>query len=169
MKAKTSRELQDSVDKLVLDIRKYVSTQKEFWQRVPWLALQADGRTGFNQQYSLAYERGFWVVGGIPPLPISGAYVDLASGDLVQPHNAFVEYSLVPAMSGCVIHLAKNLNELDARNLLQELALVAKQPYPSYYDPELQEVCRARRLKQLKLKKIYTRESRESRRSSQAA
>jgi hypothetical protein len=65
------------------EVSEYVISQKDDWQKVPWLALQADGRGGYSSRLAMAYREGLWNVD-------DSVFVDLESGNLVGiPYGSF--------------------------------------------------------------------------------
>jgi len=71
-------ETKEAFDKkMASQLRDYVKTNKENWQKIPYLALQADGRNGFNSRLSTAYEYGLWKID-------SSTYVDLQDAEIVD-------------------------------------------------------------------------------------
>lgn len=96
-------ELEELKDELVENIREYSLSQKEEWQKIPMLALEAEGRTGYSDTRSRAYTQGFWA---LEPATRNGkyqAYVDLATGEIVDAWSSQVgpvpttelEYSVI--------------------------------------------------------------------------
>jgi len=73
---------------LVKDICDYSISQKNLWRRVPYLALEADGRTGFGDNYSRAYNGGFWALDGSIVNGGYEVYVHLTTGNLVDAYFA---------------------------------------------------------------------------------
>src|SRR5476649_1597967 len=71
---------------IIDEVRAFVSSQADIWRRVPNLALEANGRSGYDGNLGNAYEKGVWLVG--VPMPVFGnqnVYVDLANGNLIEP------------------------------------------------------------------------------------
>jgi hypothetical protein len=68
--------------KLADTVRRYVRAQLKDWRRIPWLALEADGRGGYSDSYRKAYFYGLW-----PILSGQGGgtlFVDCATGEIVR-------------------------------------------------------------------------------------
>jgi hypothetical protein len=150
---------QESIDDIVKDskgmvdrIRAYTRSQKAFWQRVPYLALQADGRDGFSDQYSYAYHYGYWQLSGSASGGYYNVYVDLATGELVNPVDR-----KKPAWDEDIAKLVPHLDELDAGKLVKELEDEAKRPYFSGYSAAEHDTWRDQTRRELKLKQVYTR------------
>ena len=157
-----------AAEKVVKDMRDYSRSQKELWQRIPLLALEADGRTGFSDNYSRAYRSGFWALDE----SVSGGdylvYVDLATGELVDAYSASSSISvcdvdvpkdsaLTPAREEEVLKLALNLDGLDAQQIVTSLEEEARAPYSSYYDLKEQEAWRTETRTELNLPQFYVR------------
>jgi hypothetical protein len=110
--------LKASVRHLVADLKVYVQAQKETWQKVPWLALEADGRTGYSDGV-------VWREGKLR-IPFGSecnyiAYIDLATGELM-PFGDPRKLAL----------LATALELVDAEQVVAELAERAAEPQRSY-------------------------------------
>lgn len=75
---KIEDKIQKQINKIAEEVRKYSISQKAEWQKIPWLALQVDGRGGYSTGYSIAYEIGVWEIAN------SGIFVNLENGDLVS-------------------------------------------------------------------------------------
>lgn len=162
MKKKIRQLKKDLVEK----IKDYSQSQQKQWQQVPYLALQADGRSGFNGNYSRAYHTGYWALKSSVHNGDYHVYVDLATGNLVNAYHASSsvcifdadipkESKQVPAAEDEIITL--NLDHLHVRGLVRMLQQQAQMPYPSYYKPEEQEAWRQETLEKLNLELIYTR------------
>ena len=77
-------ELEELKCELVERIRKYSRSQKEDWRKVPMLALEAEGRTGYSDNRSRAYMQGFWALEESVKDGYYRAYIDLETGDIVK-------------------------------------------------------------------------------------
>ena len=100
---------------LVISIRKYVRSQREDWRRVPWLALQADGRRGiYPYKYEYAYRHGFWLTGDSNASPA----IDCATGELVGLAIGCATLSL---SDWNVAGLIATLERLDAARIIRRL------------------------------------------------
>lgn len=122
-------------------IRNYTEAQKEFWQKVPWLALQADGRTGHLDHWSIAYSNGLWCIS--PSGQNYTEFVDCATGKLVDGQ-------LKELAEGRLLPLASRLQVLDAEVVIEHLRKEAQKQRPSYYSAA--QWGRAESLRQLKIK-----------------
>ena len=81
----TLEDLKNSRDQLVENIKEYSENRKKEWQKVPYLALKSDGRTGWSNQYKTAYLHGFWWLEVYNPNGHKAAKVDLETGEIVGP------------------------------------------------------------------------------------
>lgn len=138
MKSKTNeQEICLAVADLVSIVREHSQSQREQWQRIPYLALQADGRSGYSDNLRRAYVNKMWALGcstdtcGYHVIPTGG-----------KPRQATVEQVLV---------VAAHPEEIDAQRIIRWLEEEARRPYPSYYEPEKQEAWRNKAMKKLKL------------------
>jgi hypothetical protein len=142
---------------LVKKIREYSRSQKELWQQVPWLALEADGRTGWG--YSRCYNDGLLELDACKSDGRYQALVDLATGDII---NAFKFYNKVPpkivlADDEEVLRLSFHMDQLDVKKFVGVLKREAKKHYGSYYDPQEQEARKTEIRERSNLQKIYVR------------
>jgi hypothetical protein len=64
-------------------IRDYCQSQKELWNKIPWLALQANGRGGYCDEYSRNYRLGIIALGSGSSGGCYNYFIDLATGGLV--------------------------------------------------------------------------------------
>ena len=151
-----SAKIIKNVEKVIEDIRNYSTSQKELWQKVPLLALEADGRMGFKDTYARAYNQGFWALEGSVNNGYYSVYVDLATGDLINFY-ASLNQVFEPAGEGSVLKLALNLNELDAKRIVTNLEEEAKKPYSSHYNPDKHEEWRDKKRAALNLQEFYVR------------
>lgn len=127
-KAQRLEAIGSAKNTLVEMILNYSESQKEMWRKVPWLALQADGRSGWSQHYENAYENGLWTVG-----PADGGYyhafVDCATGKLTG-------FKGKPLHEKYVFMLATQLNELDATAVVERMYKESLKERPSFYTVE---------------------------------
>lgn len=66
-------------------VRDYCESQVEVWRTIPWLALQADGRSGYNGNLARAYHWGHWALeSSIGRYGGYSGFVDLANGRLID-------------------------------------------------------------------------------------
>jgi hypothetical protein len=163
-------EITANAEKVVESIRNYSRSQRELWQRVPWLALEADGRNGYCDTYARAYSTGCWALEGSVSRGYYSVYVNLFTGELVSAYSVPDDFSVIsevpkvsnlrPADNREVLKFALSLDELDAKKLISELEEEAKEPILPPYNPIGQEVWRNEIRRDLNLKKIYVRNSR---------
>lgn len=140
---------------LVRTIREYVRSQAETWQLVPYLALEADGRSGYSDNYARAYRQGVWAIESSARDGSYTVYVDLATGELVNPFSFHEQARCVDAYDSHVLALATNLDQLDAAALVAGLEAAARKPIASYYDPQAQRRWRVTTRSELKLAPRY--------------
>jgi len=131
---------------LVLLVCTYVDRQKALWRKVPWLALQADGRTGYLGHFSVAYSNGLWCLS--PSGRALLEFVDCATGKLVDGQLNDLDDERVLA-------LASRLRVLNAETVLAELDKERHKERPSYYTVDQWE--RAEQWRQRKIKEEYVR------------
>ena len=141
------KKLSASTKDLVNSIRELSKSQKDTWQQVPFLALQADGRTGFSDQYSRAYCQGYWAVASTVRSGSYSVYVDLETGELVSAFDPRKQ-----ARDEDILMIAPNLNQIDAVSLVIELAKDPERPVGSYYNAQKQEKWRQETLKEYNLR-----------------
>jgi len=158
-----------NTNKIVKGIRDYSKQQRNVWQRVPLLALNADGITGYSDIYSRAYNQGFWALEGSINSGKYRIFVDLATGELVNAEQAsskefLASYNydkqsvLTRANDEDILNLAFHMEELKARKIASELIRISKQPYWKGYDKSKQEQWRLKVKKTLNLNELYFRE-----------
>ncbi len=128
--------VEESISHLVEQVCAYSIAQKSLWQQVPWLALEADGRHGYNGAYSGAYSHGFWPLHSTNMTgPGYVGYVDLATGNLVLSMTQPVRPS--NARLACI---ACEPDLLNAQKLLDHLTTESVRPYFEHHDE--QEIAR---------------------------
>jgi hypothetical protein len=165
---KLEENINNGVRQLLSLINQYSESQKELWREIPYLALEADGRDGFSDNYRRAYKSGFWALDSSNLNGYCTVYVDLATGKLVDAYFASDSFRVVgynipkesqikPANEENIILLAFNMEELDAREIIASLKKERKISYVSYKDAEEQEAWRERTRKELGLKRKYSR------------
>lgn len=162
-----SNKIFEYAEGLVNNIQKYSMSQKTFWQKIPLLALTADGRTGYNEHYSLAYEWGFWAIGK-NELGHYKIFIDLETGKLVNAYKAneslFIDErglkicsNIFPANKKDILNLAFNLEEIDAKKIINNLENECKKEYYKLYNPVSQERWRNKVIQLNKLSENYQR------------
>lgn len=108
---------------LIEDIKKYSEAQSELWQQIPWWANQADGRSGFSDNYNRAFNLGFWPLRGSTESGYYPIFVDLENGKLVSPWN-LEDY----ALDKDILNLANSPEQIDSALLLNKIKEEAKSP-----------------------------------------
>ncbi len=124
-----SREVDADVVVLVSRVTEFSRRQKALWQKIPFLALSANGRSGYSDQYSRAYGQGYWAVEASVSDGEYCVYVDLETGKLVNATDP-----RRPAKAEDVLRIARSLDQLDAASIVKSLEVQAKEPIGSYYD-----------------------------------
>lgn len=154
------RELKTQYERLARELIAYVQSQVRLWQKVPYWALQADGRPSWDkvdERLEIAYKCGLWqpgffLQGKDRQLPS----IDCASGEFVlvgSDHKILMVVTnpdpdtLVPLLDKSARHL------VDAREVLAMLRkqsrVTNKQPGGEKYRETLRE--------QWKVTKVYRR------------
>lgn len=125
-----AERIEKDVQELTDFIRDFSKEQKDLWQKVPYLALQADGRSGYSGQYSRAYEQGYWAIKGSTSEGRYTVYVDLETGELV---DAFDPRKPADNKNVIVLALALALKELKAAEIVKKLSDEAKKSHYKDY------------------------------------
>ncbi|HBM45670.1 MAG: hypothetical protein UT05_C0004G0025 [Parcubacteria group bacterium GW2011_GWF2_38_76] len=108
---KLSRELAET-------IREFCRSQKDLWQLVPNLALEADGRGGYLSLYSAAYTDGYWILNYCRPnQQYYRLAVDLLNGDIV----CIMDEAPLASDEKIIKELLENIDEIDAGKIIAEL------------------------------------------------
>ena len=145
------QEIKNQSGSLVEMIKQYSRDQKELWQKVPYLALHADGKSGYSDQYSRAYRTGYWALDSSTVRGYYNIFIDLSNGDLVN-----ARHELKIADPEHILKLAFNLEELDATDIVDELIAEGKSLPWKGYNKQEQEKWRKGIIKEYNLKKKYT-------------
>lgn len=109
----------------VQNIRDFCESQVDIWKQIPWWALQAEGISGYNDNYQRAYAFGFWAVQSSNRQGGYTVYVNCPTGELVSswpPHK--------PSNPANIIGL--KLVELCAQPILDNLIKYSKEPVSKY-------------------------------------
>lgn len=144
--------IQEQRDELIAAIRARSLAQKALWQRIPYLALMANGIGGFSDGLSVAYHRGYW---RLEPTLRNGGYsvfVDLATGELVNPYKPEE-----PAWDDDVLLVAKRPDCIEAQAIIDQLEAEAKGTSTTSMSLSELKTWRQKQVDELGLKKIYTR------------
>jgi hypothetical protein len=135
-------------EQLAMMIRNYCENQKDYWKKIPWLALQADGRKGYRNEYAIMYRYGY--------LRLSASFfVDLATGKLVSGRNL-----ISPPTDSEILHLAASIQDIDAEKIVEKLEHEAKEPTAKCYNSKEQEKWRKKLARTLKVTPEYQRSCR---------
>lgn len=145
------RTLGADVSSLAEELRMFSKAQKGLWQQVPWLALQADGRSGYSDGYAFAYHKGLW---RIEASIQHGSYtiaIDCATG---EPFNIWQNK---PASDLDLLRCVHAWCDFDAERVVAELRKHVKESHFSGYDIKKVEAWRAELVTKLGLKKVFVR------------
>ena len=142
------KDIKDLAERLVASLRELSVSQASLWQQVPYLALQADGRTGYSDQYSRAYRQGYWAIE--PSLMDYGSYmiyVDLETGEFV---DGYIPTNSANAKN--ILMLANYPEQLDVYRIIRYLKKECKKPTQKNYDKKEQKTWRESLRKKFSLK-----------------
>lgn len=87
-------------------LKQFSRSQKEYWQKIPYLLLQIDGRSGYSGISAHAYTNGLLSIRDI-------LYIDLESGELVNRYTPYL-----PADTNNILQLS--LKDLDAKAMIAD-------------------------------------------------
>lgn len=132
-KVREAEDIKQVMRNLAERVKRFSENERDLWQKVPYLALQADGRSGYSDQYSRAYDQGFWAIHSSAVNGYYRVYVDLETGRLADPSNL-----IKTPCDEDIITLAAHLDELDAQNIVTELGKYSTEPTYKGYDPNKQ-------------------------------
>lgn len=105
---------------LVKSIRDYASEQREQWQKIPWLALQAEGKEGYDGDYRFCWEYGILKLK-------DHLYVNLAGGEILFVDKGRIDF---PSDS-CILSLFPFSNILNADSHIEYLeSIMNKEDMP---------------------------------------
>lgn len=121
-------DLEKQREEYTAAIQAFSKRQKELWQQVPYLALQADGRSGFSGQYATAYMTGFWVISGRDSNPYR---VNCVTGAICYWSDTAPEVD--PVNTGL---LQVSIDLIDVNRIIDELKKTAAREYASYQNAE---------------------------------
>lgn len=154
-------------DEFVAAARRASKAQVDLWRQIPWLALQADGRTGHLDQYADAFYSGYWVFNQGPNTSWSGASVntgvcvDLETGELMGSYSAldsdWGNKPPVPASAEGILRILAVPEQLDAESIVERLKKKAEQPTGSYYNEEEKRQWRERIVAEQGLTPMFSR------------
>ena len=155
MTKKLKSALQPQAQELIDAIKAYCESQVDLWRRVPDLALEADGRTGYSSNLQLCWQRGLWEVGASKAVSEPGrplVSVDCASGKLVWSFTTDRE-----PPDDAVLRLALYPDAIDAALVLSDLAIATSQDHFYAYDVAKQEAWRKKMRYEYQVKPLYKR------------
>jgi hypothetical protein len=118
-----------NVKEIISMIRRYSENQIELWKQVPCWALEADGRLGYSEQLSRAYEEKLWHVHASGPPDF---FVDLNNGKLVDCSSIVRPRKLKQAGDYLVFPLARYPDLLDAGKIIERLKKQTQTDYPRF-------------------------------------
>ena len=145
--------LETKVKELDELIRTYTRSEKELWQLVPYLALQADGRSGYSSQYAVAYQKGLWIIEhSVDRFSSYTVAVDCATGELVSIPNTHEKAHMMD-----LLRCASRLDEFDAAAVVLALQKAGKAPYFSGYDVAKTKEWRLATQKEYDLREVFVR------------
>lgn len=115
----TQDEIAEHGRVLAQEIREWCRSQTPTWQRLPYLALAANGSSRFHKSRISCYESGLW------PVPASRApgkaevlcFVDCETGELCDEDAWFRDRCLVLASDLDIVQLSFHLADIDAGHL----------------------------------------------------
>lgn len=122
--------------KLAQEIRDYVKSQTKLQRKIPLLALQASGRTGYQDNWDRAYSEGMQI---ITSSSSDGWYqigVDCSTGELINYPIFCFDKKKKPAYDQDVINLSTV--QLDAQTVLTALISETKVHHRNFYKSEEQ-------------------------------
>lgn len=116
----------------IAGLRQFCRDQKTLWQQVPWMALQADGRTGWSEDFARAYRDGFWTINRIHVHSYLVGFVDLATGELVgiRPGKSL---TTATALDDEFV-LQTTINDIDAAQVIGQIQKAVMAPLTAYSD-----------------------------------
>jgi hypothetical protein len=127
MSENTSKSINDLIDEVISLIRDLSKSQVELWRKVPALALEANGKSGYSADLKLAYAKRLWTLNSNNHYGELQLFVDLDTGELV-------DYKRNPSKRDAVIKLAFSLDQIDAQKQIDWLTKVAVGPTFYAYD-----------------------------------
>lgn len=126
MKARP-KEISAETRKLIEKLREYCRSQVAIWQTIPELAVNADGRTGFDDNFSRAYHCKIWALEKTVTSAGYEAIVDLNTGHIVSAMSPKLF-----APDDVVLRLLLTPEVLDAGRIARELKREARVPISPY-------------------------------------
>ena len=126
MPNKEARRVKAAMHNVAQLVRAYCRSQRKLWMEIPYLALEADGRSGFSDQYSGAMHYQLWRI----EIGQVQAWICLFTGQIVCINDtARLENDET------VVQFADHLELLDARKIAYQLRREAATPIDSCITP----------------------------------
>ena len=123
--------IETSISVLARQVRLYVAGQKQLWQQIPYLALEANGRSGFASDEQ-PWMSKLWTL----HKPGDGAvFIDLVEAKIVNSEKTEVSDNLIIPLLNC-------LADFDAQAIIDRLTEEASMPYKNGYDPATNDALR---------------------------
>lgn len=141
------------------DIIAQTKAQIDLWRQVPYLALMADGKTGYSNVYSQAYRLGMYRISGTAE-GLFGLYVDCDSGDLLWLRGKVDLEARASTRQIVEAWFAQNSgsSRFDAQAVIGSLSQEAGEPTRSFMEqPGYREDWREVRAIELGLSELFTR------------
>ncbi len=142
---------------LVKEIRDFSRSQVDLWKRIPWLALEVNGRTGYDGWLNSASISGIWLVHALLPGDSGrvNALVDLLTGDLIDTAAFLQGGKFVPLKDDAVLQFCFAMDRLDASAIVHKLAADADKPHLAHVNVERQLALRENIRRRYNLKPMY--------------
>ncbi|QIG77696.1 hypothetical protein EVB64_109 [Rhizobium phage RHph_TM61] len=102
----TLEEVLETKKYYINSLREYSRKQVDLWRQVPWLALQAQGRSGWSDAYGRCIRNGIWTINSATNGGYCATSVDCDSGELM--------YFNKPMRDNCKELMLIDPKELDA-------------------------------------------------------
>ena len=114
-------EIAAGIDNLVVEVRAWCRSQASLWQQLPYLALQANGRTEFSGRLSTCHNKGLWF---LEVQSIDWNFicaVDCETGEIIDHVESERLKCRVLAPDSAIVLLLLQPEELDASKVIQFL------------------------------------------------
>lgn len=123
----TPKSLEEIASEYVEGLREYSRSQVELWKKIPWLALQAEGISGFSDEGASRYGAGY-----LRLLVEGGSYLIFLDLDTGEICSSLHPIQLAPDHDVMKLTPA----DLDAQAYIDELVEYGSRPIGSYYDAD---------------------------------
>ncbi len=150
----TNIPLTGIVDEILERLTQQILSQAELWKKVPFLALEANGRSGYSDDWNVAYQHGYWALRDIRTKQTL-AYIDCENGKLRAANECTIE-NTTPSKRDLLIILA-DLKMADAEAVVENLQQQSTRPHSSGYDPDQQEEWRKSQREKYGVEETYRR------------